>query len=51
MPELNEKATLVERIYWYININDAQKAKALATLGDYLEECYEWDVDFDGPVF
>tara|TARA_X000000368_G_C22829080_1_gene622526 strand:- start:568 stop:723 length:156 start_codon:yes stop_codon:yes gene_type:complete len=51
MSELNEKATLVERIYWYMNINDVTKAKALATLGDYLEECYAWDVDFNSPMF
>jgi len=49
MPELNENATLVERMQFYINFDDKEKAKALAIVGDFLEECYCWDIDFDGP--
>ena len=34
---------------YYINYDDREKAKTLAIVGDFLEECYLWDVDFDGP--
>tara|TARA_Y100001963_G_scaffold64456_1_gene89845 strand:- start:1099 stop:1263 length:165 start_codon:yes stop_codon:yes gene_type:complete len=47
--ELSPQATLVDRIQWYIETDDHQRAKALAQVGDFLEECYAWDVSFDGP--
>lgn len=49
MPELSENATLIERLQYYINFDDPSKAKALAAVADYLEECFLWDVTFDGP--
>ena len=42
MPELNENATLIERMQYYINYDDREKAKTLAIVGDFLEECYLW---------
>ena len=42
----NPNATLVERIHWYVDTGQLQRGKALAQLGDFLEECYLWDVEF-----
>tara|TARA_Y100001973_G_C5178114_1_gene323286 strand:- start:1415 stop:1570 length:156 start_codon:yes stop_codon:yes gene_type:complete len=44
MNELNDNATVVERIMYYVNYDDKEKARALATVADFLEECYVWDV-------
>jgi hypothetical protein len=41
-------ATTVERIMNYVEDGDYARAEALAALADYLEECYTWDVTFDG---
>ncbi len=46
MPDLPDNATLVERIQYYVEYDELGKAKILATLGDFLEECYEWDISF-----
>lgn len=42
----NDNATLVERIMAYVANDEDNKAAALAKLGDHLEECYSWDVEF-----
>jgi hypothetical protein len=47
MPKLDPNATLVERIQYYVQTMQIDKGKALAQLGDYLEECYLWDVSFE----
>ena len=39
--------TLVERIMSYVDAGAYEEAETLATLADYLEECYLWDVQFD----
>ena len=44
--EIEEEATLVDRIKFYVDNDDRQKAKALAKLGDFLEECYAWDLNW-----
>lgn len=49
MPDLHENATLIERLQYYINLDEPRKAKALAQLADFLEECYLWDVDLFEP--
>ena len=49
MPELHENATLIERLQYYINFDDPIKAKALAKVADFLEECYLWDISFTSP--
>tara|TARA_B100000161_G_scaffold143365_1_gene101845 strand:+ start:2565 stop:2738 length:174 start_codon:yes stop_codon:yes gene_type:complete len=41
-----ENSTLVQRIEFYVNTNQIVKAKALATVGDTLEEAYSWDTEF-----
>jgi hypothetical protein len=51
MPKLSENATLVDRIRYYIEVDDTRRAKALAQLGDYLEECFLWDISFSGETF
>ena len=51
MPELSENATLIERLQYYVNFDEPKKARALAQLADFLEECYLWDLDFYGPQF
>ena len=45
----HENMTLVERIHNYVDGNQHDKARALAKVGDYLEECWKWDIDFGGP--
>ncbi|AGG54507.1 hypothetical protein CYYG_00005 [Cyanophage SS120-1] len=49
MPDLPDNATLIERLQYYVNYDDPRKAKALAQVADFLEECFLWDVDFLGP--
>lgn len=46
---MTENATLVERIMHYVYNDMEAEAEALAQVADYLEECYLWDVTFDGP--
>lgn len=46
---MKENLTLVERILRYVEEGEDAKAEALAQVADYLEECYLWDVSFDGP--
>ena len=46
MSKLSENATLVERIQFYVQFDESRKAKALAQLGDYLEDCFEWEIEF-----
>lgn len=41
-----ENSPLVERIAWYVQADQNEKALALATLGDYLEDCFEYEIDF-----
>ena len=48
MPELHENATLIERLQYYVNTDDPLKARALAKLADFLEECFLWDIYFTG---
>ena len=45
-PKPPDKATLVERIQFYINTKQMREAKALALLGDTLEEAFSWDTEF-----
>lgn len=49
MQDINENATLVERIHHYVQADQHAKAKALAQLGDYLEECYSWEISWGDP--
>jgi len=49
MQDINENATLVERIHSYVQDNQHEKAKALAKLGDYLEECFSWEITWGDP--
>jgi hypothetical protein len=51
MPQLEPNATLVERIQFYVETMQIDKGKALAQLGDYLEECFLWDVSFEDGAF
>lgn len=44
----HENATLIERILWYVEHGYDHQAKLLANLGDHLEECFLWDVEFEG---
>jgi hypothetical protein len=47
LPHPPENSTLVARIEWYVERGRYREAKALATLGDLLEECFSWDVEFE----
>lgn len=47
MPNLPDNATLIERLQFYCQTNQHEKGRALAHLGDFLEECYLWDVKFE----
>jgi|11BtaG_2_1085332.scaffolds.fasta_scaffold19273_2 hypothetical protein len=42
----DDNATLVERIMAYVANDEEIKAAALAKVGDHLEECYTWEIDF-----
>ena len=42
----DDNATLIERIMAYVANDEETKAAILAQVGDHLEECYSWDVDF-----
>lgn len=42
----HENMTLVERIHCYVDKCETEKARALAKVGDYLEECWQWEIDF-----
>jgi len=42
-------ATLIERLQFYVRTEQNEKAKALASIADYLEECFCWDIDFHLP--
>ena len=46
MTELSENSTLIERLQYYVNFDEPSKAKALARVADFLEECYLWDIEF-----
>ena len=48
MAKDKDTMTLVERITSYVQQDQREKAAALAKVGDYLEECWMWDVDFGG---
>ena len=43
---MDPKANVLERLTIYVERGEYKKAEALATLCDYLEECYLWDVSF-----
>tara|TARA_R100001594_G_scaffold147246_1_gene199942 strand:+ start:4614 stop:4775 length:162 start_codon:yes stop_codon:yes gene_type:complete len=47
MTEPPTNATLIDRIMYYVNHNEKDKGAALAKLGDYLEECFLWELTFD----
>ena len=40
-------ATMVERIMFYVETDQHDKAEALAKLGDHLEACASWELTFD----
>jgi len=40
---------LMDRIVWYVENDFEIKAEALAQLGDYLEDCYAWELTFEPP--
>jgi hypothetical protein len=41
-----ENATTVQRLEWYGDHNLLEEGRALATLADYLEECFKWEIEF-----
>lgn len=45
-----ENATLIERLTFYVEHDQEDKAKALALLADHLEECFLWDIQWDAPI-
>jgi len=44
----NTNETVIERIMNYMEANQPAQAEALAKVCDFLEECYMWDITFDG---
>ena len=44
-PPIN--AGLMERIVWYVQEDRNVEAEALAKLGDFLEECWSWELTFE----
>jgi hypothetical protein len=47
MEKLSANAGLVDRIRYYVDTHQYEKGKALAKLGDYLEECFSWELSFE----
>lgn len=47
MLDPHPNATLVDRIMHYVQNDEREKGAALAQLGDYLEECFLWEITFD----
>lgn len=45
-----ENLGLAERILWYVETDQEEKAQALAKLGDWLEECAAWEISFSTEV-
>lgn len=43
---MEPNATTIDRLKYYVEHDELDKAEALATLCDYLEECFHWDVLF-----
>lgn len=44
----NPNDTVIERIMNYVEADQHVQAEALAKVCAYLEECYLWDITFDG---
>ena len=44
---METNATTVQRIMHYVELEQLEKAEALAKLCDYLEECFAWEVTFN----
>jgi len=42
----HKNMTLVERIHCCVGKRENEKARALAKVGDYLEECWQLEIDF-----
>ena len=40
-------ATLVDRVWHYVETEQYEKAEALSIVGDYLTECFAWDLTFN----
>ena len=40
-------ATLIERVVAYMHYDLHEHAEELALVGDHLEDCLEWDIDFE----
>ena len=45
--ELSPNATTLERIIYYVETDQDDKARALSQLADHLEECFSWEIDFN----
>lgn len=43
----SDNATLVERIMAYVEHDLHEEAATLAALGDYLEECALWQLEYE----
>ena len=44
---METNANVIERLTYYVQEGEYEKAEALATVCDYLEECFLWDVTFE----
>ena len=44
---MEENATVLDRISYYVDTNRFVEAKVLSVLADHLEECYDWNVVFN----
>ena len=41
-----ENSGLIERILWYMEEDQDEKAEALSQVGDWLESCFSWTLTF-----
>ena len=40
-------ATLVDRVWHYVETQQYEKAEALSIVGDYLTDCFAWELTFN----
>lgn len=42
---MDPNATTLDRLVYYVENGELEKAEALAALAEYLEDCFHWEVE------
>ena len=43
----DQNLTTVERIFWYVQNDEMEKAATLVAIAELLEDAYHWELSFD----